>query len=71
MNHQDTIGITVNLGCVGWFGQEGFWGHVAWGARGLCGHPLCHLCRGDVEDLCDSEIRDLAIHAGCQEHVVG
>ena len=71
MNHHDAVRVTVNLGGVGWFGQEGFWWHVAGGARCLCGHSLCHLGRGDVEDLCDSEIRNLAIHAGCQEYVVG
>ena len=70
MNHHDTIGVTINFRGVGWSGQESFWGHVAGGARCLCGHSLCHLGRDDVEDLCDSKIRDLAIHAGCQEHIV-
>ena len=71
MDDHDTIGVAVNFGGVGWSGHEGLWGHVAGGAGCLCGHPLCHLGRGDVEDLCYPKVRDLGTHAGCQEHVVG
>ena len=71
MDDHDTIGIAVDFGGVGWSGHEGLWGHVAGGAGCLCGHPLCHLGRGDVEDLCYPKVRNLSTHAGCQEHVVG
>ena len=68
MDHHDTIGVAVDFGGVGRSGHEGLWGHVAGGTGYLC---LCHLGRGEVEDLCHSKIRDLATHAGCQEDIVG
>ena len=71
MDHHHTIGVAVDFGGVGRSGPEGLWGHVAGGAGRLRGHPLCHLGRGEVEDLCYSKIRDLSAHAGCQEDVVG
>ena len=71
MDHHHTIGVAVDFGGVGRSGPEGLWGHVAGGARCLRGHPLCHLGRGEVEDLCHPKIGDFSTHAGCQEDVVG
>ena len=71
MDHHHTVGVAVDFGGVGRSGHEGLWGHVAGGAGCLRGHPLSHLGRGEVEDLCHAKIGDLATHAGCQEDVVG
>ena len=71
MDHHHTIGVAVDFGGVGRSGHEGLWGHVAGGAGCLCGHPLCHLDMGEVEDLCHSKIGDFSRHVGCQEDVVG
>ena len=71
MDHNHPIRIAVDFGGVGWSGHEGLWGHVAGGAGCLRGHPLCHLGRGEVEDLCHSKIGDLSTHIGCQKDVVG
>ena len=71
MDHHHTIGVAVDFGGVGRSGHEGLWGHVAGGAGCLGGHPLRHLGRGEVEDLCHSKIRDLSTHVWCQEDVVG